>query len=178
MADISKIEVDGLIELKARLERLIHFDPSLEQRVQKVIDQSLVAVRRGVIADATSAMKSDPNEAAKAVRRSVYKKILGGQVNILQKRKAGNLRELPDSNAKQYWRRRGYVTGMNKRYQKSDRGFILRFANAGTKDRVSPTMDNHPMYRKSTMERPAHRPGLNDTMLKKGRKRNGTLGLW
>lgn len=173
------LEVTGIVEMQERIERLMHFDPSFEKRIQKVIDATLVAVRKGVIKDAADVMKSDPRGAARAVRRSVYKRILGGQVNILKKRRAGKMGELPDADSKQHWRRRGYKTGQMSRYLGSDRGFILRFLNKGTVHRGSKTIDNHNFYRKSPDERPAHRRYVNNYMLGyRGRTGDGSRNFF
>lgn len=163
--------VEGTIEMKAQLERLMKFDPSFEKRLQGVIDQALVAVRKGMVSDAKGKIPNDPRGAARAVRRSVYRQVLGGQVNILKKRKAGALMSediVGVPNGKQYWRRRGYKTGQMMRYKGSDRGFILRFANAGTDVRTSPNMDGHPMYRKSISERPKNRTYKSSTLGNRG----------
>lgn len=151
------IEIVGAIEMQAQLERLMKFDPSFEKRLQGVIDLALKAVREGMVSDAGSKIPNDPRGAQRAVRRIVYKQILGGQVNILKKRRAGRLiaeKKIAEPTAHQWWRRRGYKTGAMMRYQGSDRGFILRFANKGTEPRRSTTMDAHPIKRKSITERP------------------------
>lgn len=166
------LEVTGIVEMQERIERLMHFDPSFEKRIQKVIDATLVAVRKGVIKDAADVMEKDPRKAQRAVRRAVYRQILGGQVNILRKRRAGKMAELPDADARQHWRRRGYNTSRMARYLGSDRGFILRFLNKGTENRVSKTMDAHPMYRKSITERPRHRHYKSNILGYRGRAGN------
>ena len=166
------IEIVGAIEMQAQLERLMKFDPSFEKRLQGVIDLALKAVREGMVSDAASKIPNDPRGAQRAVRRIVYKQILGGQVNILKKRRAGRLiaeKKIAEPTANQYWRRRGYKTGAMMRYQGSDRGFILRFANKGTEERVSTTMDAHPMYRKSISERPKNRTYKSSTLGYRGR---------
>lgn len=154
------IEITGLDEFKGRMDRLMKFSPGFERRLQKVIDQALVEVRKGMVSHAGSQIPNDDKGAKRAIRRIVYRQIIGGQVNILKKRRAGQLvdeDEIATSNANQYWRRRGYKTGQMLRYNGSDRGFILRFANAGTVPRTSTTMDAHPIKRKSISERPSGR---------------------
>lgn len=164
--------------LNAQIEHLVHFDPSFEKRFQKVIDKALVAVRSGMVSDAAGLIGSDPRMAQKAVRRSVYRAILGGQVNILKKRRAGKLiaeKDIRTSNATQWWRRRGYKTGQMMRYQGSDRGFVLRFLNNGTVDRVSQTMDAHPIKRKSVSERPKNRIYKSQIIGYRGREGNTSM---
>jgi hypothetical protein len=85
-------------------------------------------------------LDNDPRHAYKAVRSAVYKRILGGQLNILQKRKAGApgnyqkpLKGLPKRGGNRWGR--SARTKAIEGYEGSDRGFILRFVNAGTADR-------------------------------------------
>ena len=159
------IEIVGLIEEQKRMNRILVKDPLFERKLHKVVDQVLLNVRAGVVKDAGNVMKSDPRNAKRAVRRSVYKRILGGQVNILKKRRAGKMGELPDADAKQHWRRRNETTGRMGRYQGSDRGFILRFLNKGTAHRASTTIDNHVFRRQDVYDRPPHRIYKNNHML-------------
>lgn len=136
----------------------MRISPGFERRLQKVIDQTLVEVRKGMVKEAGSKLPNDDKGAKRAIRRIVYRQIIGGQVNILKKRRAGALMDedkIAESTANQWWRRRGYKTGQMLRYKGSDRGFILRFANAGTVDRTASTMDAHPIKRRSVSERPA-----------------------
>lgn len=85
-------------------------------------------------------MKSDPRKAYKAVRMAVYRKIFGGQVNILSKRKVGAMhfyappRKLDDSPNQRGGnrRKRSERTTTMMSYQGSDRGMILRWLNDGT----------------------------------------------
>ena len=95
-------------------------------------------------------MKSDPRQAYKAVKSAVYRRILGGNVSILSKRRAGQrgpvspiyhaLEHLVNSKGNH---RGGNRIPRSRRtedlltYQGADRGFILRFLNAGTDDRNS-----------------------------------------
>ena len=71
----------------------------------------------------------------------MYKRILGGQVNILQKRTAGaptNYQKprkgLPKRGGNRWGR--SERTKQMEGYQGMDRGFVLRFLNAGTTDRM------------------------------------------
>ena len=88
-------------------------------------------------------MQSDPRKAYKAVRYAVYRKIFGGQVNILSPRNAklGSLYEPPR-------KLQPHQRGGNRRtrsdrttelmsYFGKDRAFVLRFLNAGTRVRYN-----------------------------------------
>ena len=79
----------GLQEQVAQLKRMMTNDPGFRKRVNAVIRRVLNEARQQIMNNAKGEMDSDPRHAYKAVRSAVYRRILGGQVNILQKRKAG-----------------------------------------------------------------------------------------
>ena len=136
------ITVKGLDEHIAKMQKLISTSPNMEKRIREVIKKTLKEVRGKLAAGASSGlqMESDPRKAYKAVRFAVYRRILGGQVNILQKRKAGKpgnyqkpLKGLPTKGGNR-WGRSARTTAMEG-YAGTDRGFVLRFLNAGTQSR-------------------------------------------
>lgn len=133
-------ELEGLHEQVANLRKIMTDDPSFNKKVNNVIRRILKEARKRVSDDAKTIFKEDPRHAHKAVRSAVYKKILGGQINILSRRKAGKpttyqkpLKGLP--------KRGGNRWGVSARtlllegYEGLDRGFILRFVNEGTSQR-------------------------------------------
>lgn len=81
--------VEGYEEQVKQLKSMMSEDPAFRRRVNNVIAQVLKQARNDISQEARSVIGNDPRHAYKAVRSSVYKRILGGQVNILQKRKAG-----------------------------------------------------------------------------------------
>lgn len=142
MADITgAFEVDGLVKQKEALESLMMSNPAMEKRVQGLIRKVLLAARRTISNQAKSDIKSDPRKAYKAVKTAVYKRILGGSVSILNKRKAGATslyeppRKLQPGQRGGNRRTRSMRTEQVMSYQGADRGFILRFLNAGTVER-------------------------------------------
>ncbi len=153
MADISgAFEVDGIVRQKQELESLLMSNPKMEKKVQGLIRKVLLQARRQISGD-IHGMKfnnGDPRQAYKAVKSAVYRRILGGNVSILNKRKAGTRGPVPPvyhalehrTNSKGNHRGgnrmpRSRRTEDLMTYQGSDRGFILRFLNAGTSDRES-----------------------------------------
>ena len=153
MADISgAFEVDGIVRQKQELESLLMSNPAMEKKVQGLIRKVLVAARREISNDIKGGgvMKSDPRQAYKAVKSAVYRRILGGNVSILSKRRAGKRGPLPpvvhqlETRVNSKGNHRGGNRMPRSRrtedlltYQGADRGFILRFLNAGTEDRES-----------------------------------------
>ena len=127
-------------------------NPAMEKKVQGLIRKVLVAARREISNDIKGGgvMKSDPRQAYKAVKSAVYRRILGGNVSILSKRRAGKRGPLPpvvhqlETRVNSKGNHRGGNRMPRSRrtedlltYQGADRGFILRFLNAGTDDRES-----------------------------------------
>ena len=132
--------IEGYEEQLKQLKQMMTDDPSFRRRINAVLKQVLNEARKAISNDAKAVVKNDPRNAYKAVRSAVYKRILGGQVNILQKRKAGTptnyrkpLKGLPKRGGNRWGR--SQRTKDLEGYEGMDRGFILRFVNAGTADR-------------------------------------------
>lgn len=151
MADISgAFEVDGIVRQKQELESLLMSNPAMEKKVQGLIRKVLLAARKEISTAASGKIKNDPRQAYKAVKSAVYRRILGGNVSILNKRKAGKRGPVPpvvhqlETRVNSKGNHRGGNRMPRSRrtedlltYQGADRGFILRFLNAGTGDRES-----------------------------------------
>ena len=143
MADIKNgaVTITGLDELNKKLEQLKTDSPGFEKRLRAVIRKILGHARANLRKDAASGLKmgSDPRKAYKAVRFAVYKRILGGQLNILQSRKAGsgNLYAPPRKGTSDPKGRGGNRRPRSRRteemmsYEGVDRGFVIRWLNNG-----------------------------------------------
>lgn len=132
-----------IIRQNKAFARLLVSDKETRKRIRKVIREELKEKAKILRKDAADAMKSDPRKAYRAVQYSLYRKILGGNLHILNSRKAGARYELIkerklDRNPHQ---RGGNRIPRSKRtadletYYGKDRGFILRFISSGTKER-------------------------------------------
>ena len=139
---MENMQIDGLVQQKQELEALMMSNPAMEKRVQKLIRKVLMAARREVSKAATGKMKSDPRKAYKAVKTAVYRQLLGGNVSILSKRHAGTKfsayeppRKLTAGQRGGNRRKRSDRSADLLHYAGSDRGFVLRFLNAGTGNR-------------------------------------------
>ena len=135
-----------IVEQRKVLEQALSTNPKTQKALQKLIRRALMEVRPQLVAAARGAMGSDPRGAANGIRLSVYKKILGGNVNILNMRKkAGNPTTYEPSRKLQPHQRggnrvpRGERTNKVMHYGPHDRQFILRFINSGTSDRMAGT---------------------------------------
>ena len=125
-----------IIEQKRVLETALSTNPKTEAPLRKLIRKEVVAARAKVV----SSIKfegGDPRQTRRAVRTSVYKKILGANINIFSSRKAHG------SNNYEPPRKGVSGRGGNRRtrsprtlqimgYAPLDRGFILRWINDGT----------------------------------------------
>jgi hypothetical protein len=139
MADINNgsVTITGLSEFEAKLAQLKTDNPGFEKRLRGVIRKILGQARANLRKDAASGleMDSDPRHAYKAIRFAVYKKIFGGQVNILNSRRAGAPTGYKPPRTLTPGQRGGNRRKRNSRdldkYEGVDRGFIIRWLNNG-----------------------------------------------
>ena len=112
-------------------------------RIRKIIREEMKDAAKRLREDARYAMDEDPRKAYRAVKSTVYRKILGGNVSILQRRRAGARYQLMrerklDRNPNQRGgnrRPRSARTEALETYYGADRSFVLRFLNSGTVSR-------------------------------------------
>ena len=135
-----------ILEQQKVLEAALSTNPKTQKVLQKLIRKALMEVRPELVSAARGAMASDPRGAAHGIRTAVYKKILGGNVNILNMRKrAGAPTSYEPPRKLQPHQRGGNRVPRGKRtdtvmhYGPHDRQWILRFINSGTSDRMAGT---------------------------------------
>ena len=124
---------------KQNLQAAMTTDPNMRTVIQGHIREALYEARREVMAAFPA--ESDPRNARKSIRTSVYEKILGGNINILTGKKAhgSHFYEPPRKGSTGRGGNRRLRSERTKQimsYGPLDRGFILRFVNSGTKTRV------------------------------------------
>lgn len=126
-----------LVENNTKLEELLLANPKMKKHVRNIVRQIIIGAQ-GSVQNTVKPMST--KQAYKAVGKAVYKKILGGNINIISRRRAGQRASIPPS-----------VRGRSRRtedlmsYQGADRGFILRFLNSGTDMRTVDNINNHPI---------------------------------
>ena len=130
------------VQNNVHLEKLLTTDPTMEQYMKTAVSYVLEQARKDTMSKIASDITNDPRHAIRSVRRTLYKKILGGQINILRKKRAGRAGNVPPSSRGRLAETERYMS-----YTGSDRGFILRFVNAGTKDRVAKHMNGNRIKR-------------------------------
>lgn len=136
--------VEGLQEQMQQLDKLLASNPEMEKRMQKVIRNVLMKAHKKMCDELHSdpALTNDPRNAYKAVKTAVYRRILGGNINILNKKRRGAATSYTPTRTLKAGQRGGNRMSRSERthrmdsYDASDRGFILRFLNSGTRDRV------------------------------------------
>ena len=130
------------IENNVHLEKLLTSNKEMEAEVRALVAKVLQTAAREVSSAAAGAIQSDPKGTARAVRRMIYKQVLGGNINILNKKKAG----ARDSTGTSV-RGRTSRTEQIMSYRGVDRQFILRFLDSGTNARVTTHMNGHTIER-------------------------------
>jgi len=135
-----------ILEQQKVLEAALSTNPKTQKALQRLIRRALMEVKPQLVAAARGAMGSDPRGAAHGIRLSVYKKILGGNVNILNMRKKAGKPTIYEPPRKlQPHQRGGNRVPRGKRtdtvmhYGPHDRQWILRFINSGTSERMAGT---------------------------------------
>ena len=133
-----------IIEQKRVLETALSTNPKTEAVLRKLIRKEVIAARAKVV----SSIKfegGDPRQTRRAVRTSVYKKILGANINIFDSRKRHGWNNYEPPRKLRPGQRGGNRVPRGRRtddimhYSPLDRGFILRFVNSGTQQRIAGT---------------------------------------
>lgn len=139
---MSDIVISGLDAVVTKFRTLSLYNSTTEAKVEEVVRKVLGEVRRSMQDAARGVMDSDPRSAYKAVRSMVYRRVLGGNVSILDGRRGRGvltIYEPPRRLRPGQWggnrRVRSERTARLMSYQGRDRAFILRFINNGTKGR-------------------------------------------
>ncbi len=137
---------EQLIDQQSRaFGRLMVEDKETRARFRKIIREEIKEAAKRVRLDAKDALKNDPRKAFRAVKSTVYRRILGGNVSILNPRRAGTRYELRkvrkiDRNPHQRGGNRRPVSDRTRQvetYYGKDRAFILRFVSSGTSQRMT-----------------------------------------
>ena len=144
MIDIEVNESVAQAQQKA-LAVLFVSHPETRKRIRKIVREELKDATKRLREDARYELPNDPRKAYRAVRASIYRKILGGNVSILNPRRAGQRYQLikPRKLDQNPFQRGGNRVPRSERtesvdtYFGKDRAFILRFLNSGTSQRMA-----------------------------------------
>jgi len=125
------------------LEHALSTDPKTQKALQKLIRQVILEARAKVV-NSIQFQNGDPRRSRQAVRTSVYKQILGANINIYNSKRRHGTQNYTPPRTLRPGQRGGNRRPQSQRtidlqsYAPEDRGFILRFVNDGTNDRVVP----------------------------------------
>ena len=144
MSIIPTIENTGIVEQKDQLERILSTNPEFAERIRSItrsVMQRAAAEGRRYL---QGQIPGSTRKSYMAVRYAVYKRILGGNVNILNRRNGAVQMVafnpprtlVPGQRGGNRIPRSQRTDDLNGYYGK-DRGFILRFLNNGTQPRRS-----------------------------------------
>lgn len=152
--------VDLKLTTDFRFEELLSTNPKMREDLEYAVDVILKDAREQATGELKKYFFDSAHETHRAIRRIVYKKVIGGELNILNVKRALRQGRVSPS-------RRGRTADTSRilSYTGIDRGFILRFVNDGTNERWTKNMDGHPMKRKSVDERPKSRQYVYPHML-------------
>ena len=134
-----------MVEQRQVLEQALSTNPKTQKALQKLIRKVIMEARAKVVDAADRAMKSDPRETQRAVRTTVYKQILGANINIYNSRKAHGTNSYEpqrkgtsDPSGRGGNRlKRSPKTQRMMSYAPLDRGMILRWINTGVSERTT-----------------------------------------
>ena len=123
------------------LQAAMTTDPKMRKAIQQHIREAIWEARKEMI-NSVSFANGDPRQSLRAIRNSVYEKIMGGQINIKKARSdhgGGNSytppRKLVPGQRGGNRRPRSERTEQINRGSPLDRGWILNILNKGTKTR-------------------------------------------
>ena len=124
------------------LKAAMSTDPKMRKVIQQHIREALWEARREMI-NSINFVNGDPRQSLRAIRNSVYEKILGGQINIKKSKSdhgGGSSymppRTLTPGQRGGNRRPRSERTEQINRGSPLDRGWVLNILNKGTKTRV------------------------------------------
>lgn len=127
-----------IVEQQQVLEAALSTNPKTQKALQKLIRQVILEARSKVV-NSIRFKNGDPRNARQAVRTTVYRRILGANLNIYNSRKAhGTTSYVPTRTLRPGQRggnRRQRTSRNLDKYEARDRGFILRWLNDGVNDR-------------------------------------------
>lgn len=142
------------IESNVHLEKLLTSNKEMEAEIRAIVSKVLREAVKEVSSAAAQYIQYDPRGAYKAVRKMVYKRVIGGNINILSPRKAGKRGAAPGGSRGRLSRTTDILS-----YRGVDRSFILRFIDSGTDERKASYMNGHRIMRENINERPKRNGG-------------------
>lgn len=137
-----KWEADNAVFIQEQktLEAAMTTDPKVKKALQQLVRQVILQARRDVVRS-IEFTNGDPRNTRQAVRTTVYRKVFGGNINILNSKKAHGTNSYEPPRKLRPEKRGGNRMARSPRtqqimsYSGLDREFIMRFVDSGTKQR-------------------------------------------
>lgn len=138
-------EADNVVILREQkaLEAALSMNPKTQKALQKLVREVVLEARRKVV-NSIEFDNGDPRNTRQAVRSTVYRKVFGGNLNILDSKKAhgGSNNYTPPRKLRPGQRGGNRIpldpkgrTYKIQHYPPFDREFIMRFVDSGTRQR-------------------------------------------
>ena len=135
-------EADNIVILQEQkaLEAALSTNPKTHKALQKLVREVVLEARRNVV-NSIQFDNGDPRNTRQAIRTTVYRKILGGNINILNSKKKHGKNSYQTPKTSRGNKRGGNRMARSVRtqqildYSGLDREFIMRFVDSGTKQR-------------------------------------------
>lgn len=142
-----KLDVNsGFISLQEKnLEKMMTDNPQTRQAIQDLIRETMWEARNAT-ANEVMGIVGNRGQSARALRNIVFKKVLGGNINILNMKKGTAAWKVVQKTRKVEQnpkmrggnrRKRTTRTAMVEGYEPKARGFILRWQDEGTRQRFA-----------------------------------------
>lgn len=139
-----KIDTNEVRVSKKHIEAYLTENPEVKKALQELISTEIAKARGRLAADMKKDMPGSTHESWRSVRRVVYEKVFGGNLNILNmkrgtakwsvRQKVRKVDQNPHMWGGNRRKRSGRTIQMDG-YEGKARGFILRWVNDGTKQR-------------------------------------------
>lgn len=145
----SIIDTKRIVKQIGSLEKLTTTNPEMLEKIRRIVSDDVWKARNSVVRNLYPVfLNGDPNEARRSIRRVVYRKIIGANLNIYNMRRgtAKFTYRQPERIASKIGQpkkrggnrtRRTEKTARIQGYEPKARGFILRWVNAGTDERTT-----------------------------------------
>ena len=114
-----EINTEAIRKHVGDLGKMLTTNNEMRDRIRNIIRQEIKKARADISKDIRNNLGSDPRKAYRAVRSTIYKQVLGGNINILAPRKAGAR----------------YMLIRQRTLKDGQWGGVLRFNNSGTGQR-------------------------------------------
>lgn len=169
-----KVDENAIRLQEKNIDKMMTTDPETRKRIQEFIRVEIIKARNRLADDLKAAYPNSEHQSYRAVRSIVYQKVLGANLNILDKKKGTATWKVRQKTRKVEQNpkmrggnrmKRSQRTIMLDGYEPSARGFVLRFLEEGTKQRFTGGRNSARNYYKMVRSGRGNRGSLTATHL-------------